>query len=129
MRADNVAVTQTDHVWVCDGYVFVDLRGGYQQLEIGAAYRRLAVITIDKNPRRALVVTGDDDATAHYALRDAFTTIILAVGIPRDFRLALVPAKAPVESVYRTMQRDFQILGIETRIFGELDEAKTWLEA
>ena len=120
---------ETDHVSVHDGHVFVDLRGGYRESEIAAAYRRFAVITIEKDRRRALVATGDDEPTAHYALRDAFTTIILAIGIPGNFRLALVPAKASVQAVYRTMERDFRLLGIDTRIFGDLDEARTWLGA
>jgi hypothetical protein len=119
-------VKSNEYVSEIDGYVFLDLRSSHLGSEIAAAYREFAVVCIDKGICRAVVATGSDEPSAHWALRDAFTTIVLAIGIPRAFKLALVSTSVGVQATHRTMQRDFRILGIETRIFAETDAAIGW---
>lgn len=110
-------------------YVLVDFSDGRTSTEIAAAYRYFAILCIQKDTRRALVVAGDDDATAHYALRDAFTTVILAKGIPSNFRLALVGHTTAVQAVYRLIERDFRVLGFNTQIFSDTDKATVWIQS
>ena len=78
---------------------------------------------------RAVVRAGDDDPSVHYGLRDAFTTMILTAGVPRDFTLALVPETPQVEKVYELILRDFQALGVKAAIFKAHDAAIAWVES
>ena len=109
-------------------YVAIDIRGRAER-EVGDTYREFAASCLQQDIRRAVVRAADEDSTAHYGLRDAFTEIILSAGIPRDFRLALVPETPAVEVAYRLITRDFQLLGINARIFKAYDAAIAWVES
>ena len=116
------------HVLERAGYLFVDFRDGSDSVQIAHAYRHFAKACIEKNIQRAAVAAGNDEPAAHYALRDAFTTMVLAAGIPSAFKLALVPRTQGVEAVYRLIERDFRVLGIDTQIFADEKHAVAWLE-
>ena len=112
----------------CPGYVAIDIRGR-EGRAVGEVYREFAALCIEQDIRRAVVRAGDDDASVHYGLRDAFTTMILTVGVPRDFTLALVPETPQVEKVYELILRDFQALGVKAAIFKGHDAAIAWIES
>lgn len=112
----------------CPGYVAIDVRG-HEGREVGEVYREFAALCIEQDIRRAVVRAGDEDPSAHYGLRDAFTTMILTVGVPRDFTLALVPETPQVEKVYELILRDFQALGMNAAIFKAHDAAIAWIES
>ena len=111
----------------CSGYVAIDIRGR-EAGEVGEVYREFAALCIEQDIRRAVVRAGDDDPGVHYGLRDAFTTMILTVGVPRDFTLALVPETPQVERVYQLILSDFKALGIKAAIFKAHDAAIAWIE-
>jgi hypothetical protein len=96
--------------------------------EIDELFRELAVVCVQKQYRRVLVVAGDDDPAGESALRDALTVMVLA-GIPSDFKLALVAPSDRVEFTYRNAQRDLCAAGITTRVFEREPEARAWLES
>ena len=76
--------------------------------------------------RRVLVKAADDDPAGEHALRDAFTTMLLA-GIAPDFRLALVAATQRVEARYRSVQRDLSLASVHAKIFENESDAAYWL--
>ena len=77
--------------------------------------------------RAALLKAGDEDADAHYALRDTLVTVARIAGIPLRFRLALVATSALVEEVYRTLQGELRSLGCDARVFRMERQAVRWL--
>jgi hypothetical protein len=95
--------------------------------EIAELYRALAVVCIQKQISRVLIIAGDDDPAGERALRDALTMMVLA-GIPHDFRLALAAAMPSVAQAYALSQRDFNAAGIKTRLFENAADAERWLE-
>lgn len=117
-----------NHVLELPTYVLVDFRTGGGPKEIADAYRYFAAVCTKKNVRRAVVAAGVEESNAHYALRDAFTTMILANGIPRGFNLALIATTPRTRDVYRAIERDFGILGIHAKLFEDENEALSWLE-
>lgn len=120
----------TSSKYVCQrpGYLVVDFRDGVDPVQIVHAYRHFAAVCIEKSMQRALVAAGDDPPNAHYALRDAFTAMVLAAGIPSAFRLALIASTSRIEAVFRAIERDFRVLGIDTRIFADEHQALAWVE-
>ena len=96
--------------------------------EIDELFRELAVMCVQKQYRRVLVVARDDGPAGESALRDALTVMVLA-GIPSDFRLAVVAPSDRLEFAYRNTQRDLCAAGITTRVFEREDDARLWLGA
>jgi hypothetical protein len=109
-----------------DGYLVVEpaLNGS---AELEAVYRAFAVLCVKNQVSRALVKAADGNPEGERALRDAFTTMLLA-GIPSGFKLALLAGKPGVEARYRNTQRDLTLAGIETRLFDTEEKAVGWLE-
>ncbi len=95
--------------------------------ELGELYRAFAVLCIEKQFRRALILAGDDDRAGDRALRVAVTMMLLA-GIPRDFRLALVTASAEVAATYHAAPSDICAAGVAARLFDSRQDATHWLE-
>jgi hypothetical protein len=110
-------------------YVLVDLRARCAPNEVAEAYRDFATLCIEKDVRRAIVAAGADVPNAHYALRDAFTAMILANGIPGGFNLALIATTPPMRDVYRAIERDFTTLGIGAKVFDDEGQAVDWLQS
>lgn len=77
--------------------------------------------------RWALFRTGDEDADAHYTLRDILATVARIAGVPLRFKLALVASPGPVEDVYAAMQGELRALGCDSRVFRVAPEAGRWL--
>lgn len=102
----------------------VRLRHGYGDCRAVSA---LAVACVQKKSRRVLIVAGDDDPAGARALRDALTMMLL-VGIPSDFKLALVATSERVAVTYRNAQRDLCAAGATTRLFDNEQNATRWLE-
>lgn len=95
--------------------------------ELGELYRDFAVLCVEKQYRRALVLAGEERHAGEQALRCAVTMMLLA-GIPRDFRLALVAASTDVAAAYRLTQRDLCAAGVTARLFENEGDAASWLE-
>ena len=94
--------------------------------EAAGIFRAFAVRCLQKQINRVLIKTADGDAATEQALRDAFTTILLA-GIPRDFRIALVTPTPHIQARYRNAQRDLSMAGVNAKLFDSEAEAAGWL--
>ena len=57
-------------------------------------YQDFGLLCAREAVRCALLQTGDEDADAHYALRDTLRTLALIAEIPLDLRLAMVARQA-----------------------------------
>jgi hypothetical protein len=95
--------------------------------EISELYRALAVRCLEMQAARVLVVVGDDEPAGEQALRDALTVMVL-VGLPTGFKLALVTASPKVAYTYRLLPRDLPAAGIRTGLFENEEAAKRWLD-
>ena len=94
--------------------------------EVAAVYRALAERCVRERFARVLVTTIDNDSVTERALRNAFSTMLLA-GIPPAFRMALVAATPQIEARYRSLRSDLRYLAIEMEFFSSEDEAARWL--
>jgi hypothetical protein len=108
------------------GVVVVDLRGCGSR-ELSEIYQAFALLCARQAVRGALLKTGDEDADAHYALRDTLVTVARIAGIPLRFRLALVASFGPTEAVYRTLQTELRSLGCDAQVFRLEHLAVQWL--
>jgi hypothetical protein len=108
------------------GVVVVDLRGCGSR-ELSEIYQAFALLCARQAVRGALLKTGDEDADAHYALRDTLVTVARIAGIPLRFRLALVAGFRPTEEVFRTLQTELRALGCDTQVFRMEPQAVQWL--
>ena len=108
------------------GYLVVEagLSNGAGAADI---FRSFAERCLQKQINRVLVKTGDSDAAGERALRDAFTTLLLA-GIPSNFKIALVAGTPLIQSRYRNAQRDLAMAGVDAKLFDSEAEAVWWLE-
>jgi hypothetical protein len=114
------------HIRHVDGHLVVEPGRG-TATEIGAIYRDLAVLCIEKQIRRVLVKPRDDeDPAGERCLRNALTTMVLA-GLPAEFRVALVAETRRVVARYRDTERDLCLAGIDTKMFDSEDAAARWL--
>jgi len=109
------------------GYVRAEFGPG-SVTEISALYRALAVLCVEKQISRVLVIAGDDDPAGEHALRDALLVLMLA-GLPPSFRLALVAGTPRVAATYRNAQCDLCAAGVTTRLFESEPAAMQWLES
>lgn len=108
------------------GVVVVDLRGCGSR-ELSEIYQAFALLCARQAVRGALLKTGDEDADAHYALRDTLVTVARIAGIPLRFRLALVASFSPTEEVFRTLQAELRSLGCDAQVFRLEPQAVRWL--
>ena len=108
------------------GYLVVEARLT-NGAEVADIFRSLAVRCLEKQINRVLVKAGDNDSAGERALRDAFTTMLLA-GLPLGFRIALVAGTPAIQARYRTAQRDLALAGVDARLFESEAEAIGWLE-
>ena len=108
------------------GYVAIDFRGCSSQ-ELSEVYQAFALLCAREKVRWALLKTGDEDADAHYALRDILMTVARIAGIPVRFRLALVAGSDAIVQVGQTMQKELGPLGCDARIFRAEGRASDWL--
>jgi len=116
------------HIDERSGFVTIDFRGCSSQ-ELSEIYQAFALLCVREEVRWALFRTGDEDADAHYALRDILVTVARIAGVPLQFRLALVVSSGPVEDVYADMQGELRALGCDSRVFHMEPEAGRWLRA
>jgi hypothetical protein len=114
------------HIDEQGGLVVVDFRGCNSH-EVSTVYQAFALLCARGKVRDALLKADNEDADAHYALRDTLVTVARIAGIPLRFRLALVASSAPVEGAYRAMQRELRVLGCDARVFRTASEAHQWL--
>jgi hypothetical protein len=89
-------------------------------------YLAFGLLCSRRQVRAALLLTGDQDPEAHYALHDVLATVCRTVGVPLYFRLALVAAPS-CAAVCSRIERDLVALGCEARLFGSEAEARAWL--
>jgi|SRR5688572_19061399 len=108
------------------GYLVLEF-GRITPHELGEGYRAFAVLCIEKQFRRVLILAGEADSAGDRALRVAVTMMLLA-GIPQDFRLALVTASAEVAATYHAAPRDLCAAGVAARLFDNEQDASRWLE-
>jgi len=104
----------------------VNLRGCGSR-ELSEIYHAFALLCARQRVRGALLKAGDEDADAHYALRDTLVTVSRIAGIPLRFRLALVASFVPTAQVYRSLQAELRALGCEAQVFGMEHQAVHWL--
>lgn len=94
--------------------------------EIQACYRAIAVLCIQHQIKRALVISGGGDPTTHFALRDGIECAVQA-GLVPGFRLALVAPPGPVYEVYEAALASAGRFGVTGRAFSDEAEATGWL--
>jgi hypothetical protein len=88
--------------------------------------QEFALRCIEGRSAAALVEIADDDAVGERLFRNVLTVMML-VGLPAGFRLALVAANARAEARYQTTQRDLLAAGMNVRLFKSEDDAVHWL--
>ncbi len=75
-----------------------------------------------------MLKAGDDDPRGHYGLRDALEAMALRAALPYDFKLALIPSTRGVEAVCRQAQQRLRAAGLNAWVFGNEDDAMSWLD-
>jgi hypothetical protein len=96
-------------------------------VEVADIFRSFAARCLQKQINRVLLKTADHDPAGERALRDAFTTILLA-GIPSDFKIALLAPTQLIQATYRNAQRDLAMAGVDAKLFDSEAEAVCWLD-
>ena len=114
------------HLTETPGYLVVEA-GVINGADVADIFRSFAARCLEKQINRVLVKTGDSDPAGERALRDAFTTILLA-GIPSNFKIALLAGTPDIQAMYRNAQRDLAMAGVNTKLFASEAEAVWWLE-
>jgi hypothetical protein len=109
-------------------FVLIDV-SGCSSHQLSSSYQDLGLLCVRRKVRRALLRTGDEDPDTHYALRDVLRTVVLTVGIPLHFRLAVVASSDPIAQVCTQMQEELRALGCHARVFRIERQAEHWLRA
>lgn len=107
------------------GCLFADC-GNADLGEMAQVCRQLAAECLRRDVSRVLVLANGCDPEGNLALRNAFSTMLLA-GIPAGFRLALVTDVPRVRALFADLERDLRILRVHARAFGNESEAVEWL--
>lgn len=94
--------------------------------EMAQVCRELAVECVSREANRVLVLANGCDPDGHLALRNAFTTLLLA-GIPSGFRLALITDVPRVRALFGDLERDLRVLNVHAKVFGDEGQAVEWL--
>jgi hypothetical protein len=106
-------------------FVQVDL-GGCGLPELLALCTEFAALCVTARVRCALLQGGDEDMQRCLAVRDLLKTILLVVGVPKDFRLALVPGTPRTRAVYQKSEAELRGAGLDARCFESEDLATQW---
>ena len=107
------------------GCLFADC-GHADLAEMAQTCRELAAQCLNRDANRVLVLANGCNPEAHLALRNVFTTMLLA-GIPTGFRLALVTDVPRVRALFADLERDLLILRVSAKAFSDENEAVEWL--
>lgn len=111
------------------GYLLVDF-SLCQRDEVFGAYQDLGVLCAEKPPSRVLLRAADEDADAHYALRDVLDTVARIEGSRAlCMKVALVTFRDDVARVGVAMQPELRRLGCKLRVFRGDRRAARWLRA
>jgi hypothetical protein len=110
------------------GFVVIDFCR-CSSCQVSDIYQDFGLLCARGQVRRALLKIGDEDAYAHFALRDVLSTVAHVVGIPLDFRLALLAGSDPMASVCGVLREELRSLGCDTRVFRIERQAMKWLRA
>jgi hypothetical protein len=108
------------------GFVVIDFCR-CSSCQLSDIYQEFGVLCARGKVRRALLKTSDEDAYAHFALRDVLATVANVVGIPLDFRLALLAGSDPMASVCGVLREELRALGCDARVFRAERQAMKWL--
>jgi hypothetical protein len=108
------------------GVVVIDVRDRSGRI-LSDAYQDFAVRCANAPVQCALLKTGDEDATAHYALVDVLRMLVLVAEVPLRLRLAILASSEPVARVATAMGNELRVLGCEVRVFRDESEAGSWL--
>lgn len=95
--------------------------------EMAQVCRELAAECVSREANRVLVVANGCDPEGHLALRNAFTTMLLA-GIPAGFRLALITDVPRVRALFADLERDLRVLNVQAKAFTDEVGAVEWLQ-
>jgi hypothetical protein len=110
------------------GFVIIDV-SGYGSHQLSESYQDFGLLCAQRKVRRALLRTGDEDAYAHYALRDVLRAVALIAGIPLRFRLGVVASSDSTAQVCANMHEELRALGCDARVFRVERQAEQWLLA
>ena len=106
-------------------FVQVDL-SGCGLPEVLALCTEFAALTITTRMRCALLKGGDEDMQRCLAVRDLLKIILVVVGVPANFRLALVPGTPRTRAVYQKSEGELRATGLDARFFENEDLAARW---
>lgn len=110
------------------GFVLVDV-SGCSSHQLSDSYQDFGLLCARRKVRWALVRTGDEDADAHYALRDVLKTVARIAGISLRLRLAVVARTDSAAQVCEDMREELRALGCDARVFRVERQAQDWLGA
>ena len=107
-----------------DAFVQLNL-GGCGLPEMLALCTEFVALCVTARVRCALLQGGDEDMQRCLAVRDLLT-ILRVVGVPRDFRLALVPGTPRTRAVYQKSEAELRSAGLDARFFESENLAAQW---
>ena len=110
------------------GFVVVDFRRCTPH-DLSEIYQVFGLLCARKSVHCALLKTGDEQADAHYSLRDILRTLALVVEVPLHLHLALVSSSSSIALVCDGMEEELRALGCNARVFPIELEAYEWLGA
>jgi hypothetical protein len=108
-----------------EAFVQVNL-SGCRLPEVLALCTEFAALCMTARVRCALLQGGDEDMQRCLAVRDLLKIILLVVGVPRDFRLALVPGAPRTRAVYQKSEAELRSAGLDARFFESERLAAQW---
>jgi hypothetical protein len=106
-------------------FVQVDL-GGCGLPELLALCTEFAALCVTTPMRCALLKGGDEDMQRCLAVRDLLKIMLFVVGVPANFRLALVPGAARTRAVYQKSEAELRDAGLDARFFESENLAAQW---
>lgn len=116
-----------DNVSVRAGCVYANARGNSAR-DFAATCRAVAVTCLSREVHRVMIDATNCEADGISALRDAFTTMVLA-GVSSGLRMALVTSERRMQVLFAELQRDLAALQIQARHFDAPGPAAEWLAA
>ena len=108
-------------------YLRVDF-GSCDFFELSDTYRSFVDLCVGTRVNRALLQAGDNEPGGHRQLRELLLAVARTVGLPTDFKLALVASTPPIEAIYREAQQALRAIGLNAWVFDTAPEAVEWLE-
>lgn len=111
-----------------DGVVVIDFRRCTPH-DLSEIYQAFGLLCARKSVHCVLLKTGDEEADAHYSLRDILRTLALVVEVPLHLHLALVSSSSSIALVRDGMEEELRALGCNSRVFPIELEAYEWLAA